>query len=143
MSARAGPTATSRVEGWLISAERPGPPAVSGSNAARSGSAYGRDQSVCRGAAALSRCARAVVRAVTGSEVAVLPCVGGCELPVGGGDWVAEGSTVRGVGLGPRIAGSIAQVTFAFWVPWISLSTREPGPTALVQAAVRAGLAIL
>src|SRR5665811_1546201 len=55
MSARAGPTATSRVECWLMTELRTWLPDVSGSSAARAGSAYGRDQRVCLGAAALSR----------------------------------------------------------------------------------------
>ena len=140
MSARAGPTATSKVEGWLMNEVRLWLPEVRGSKAAMSGSAYGRDQSVCPGAAALSRCASAVVIVVTGSGFDALP--GASDGEGVGVDCAAEASTAADDRLGPRIAGSMAQVTFAFSVPWINLSRREPGPMALAHAAVRVVLAI-
>jgi glycine/D-amino acid oxidase-like deaminating enzyme len=81
-----------------------------------------------------------VVAAVTGSGADGVPGSGAVErLAVGVG--VAD-AAAAGVGRGPRIAGSIAQVTLAPSVPWISRSSREPGPIAFFQAAVRAGLSV-
>src|SRR5665647_2726166 len=130
------PTAASRVDGRLMSAFRARLPEARGSRAARSGSAYGKDQSGCRGAAIRILFARAVVASATGSVLPSLPWVGtgvlasppwlgvGVAEVVGTG--VVEKSGAPGSLGGPRIAGSIAQVTCVLSVPAMTRSRREP-----------------
>jgi len=94
---------------------------------------------VCRGAAIRILFARAVVASVTGAVGVSLPWVGAGvgEVVV---EVVVEVSGATGSGGGPRTAGSIAQVTCVLSVPVIARSRREPGPMALVHAAVLAAL---
>jgi len=79
-------------------------------------------------------------RPVGSWDLPTLAGAGAFEALVGLG--AVEARAAGSVGRGPRMAGSIAQVTLVFSVPRISRSRREPGPMALIHAAVLAGLSV-